>query len=58
MTAVFHPSRSGAPVGLVVKIVLADGTETLHRQQAGAPRRELATPMKTRLALALTARSL
>ena len=38
VTAVFHPSRSGAPVGLVVKIVLADGTETLHRQQAGAPR--------------------
>jgi hypothetical protein len=38
VTAVFHPSRSGAPVGLTVKIVLADGTEILQRQQSGAPR--------------------
>ena len=38
VTAVFHPSRSGAPVGLTVKIVLADGKEILQRQQSGAPR--------------------
>ena len=38
VTAVFHPSRSGAPVGLTVKIVLPDGKEILQRQQAGAPR--------------------
>lgn len=38
VTAVIHPSRSGAPVGLVVKIILADGKEILQRQQAGAPR--------------------
>jgi hypothetical protein len=39
VTAVFHPSRSGAPVGLTVKIVLADGKEILQRQQAGAQTR-------------------
>ena len=38
VTAVFHPSRSGAPVGLTVKIVLPDGKEILQRQQSGAPR--------------------
>ena len=38
VTAVFHPSRSGAPVGLTVKIVLPDGKEILQRQQAGAAR--------------------
>ncbi len=38
VTAVLHPSRSGAPVGLIVKITRADGKEILHRQQAGAPR--------------------
>ncbi|MDA1097035.1 MAG: DUF6152 family protein [Chloroflexi bacterium] len=38
VTAVFHPSRSGAPIGLIVEIVLADGKEILQRQQAGAPR--------------------
>lgn len=37
VTAVIHPSRSGAPVGLTVKIVLPGGKETLQRQQAGAP---------------------
>jgi hypothetical protein len=37
VTAVFHPSRSGAPVGLIVKIILPDGKEILQRQQAGAP---------------------
>ena len=37
VTAVIHPSRSGAPVGLTVKIILADGKEILQRQQAGAP---------------------
>ena len=40
VTAVFHPSRSGAPVGLTVKIVLPDGKEILQRQQAGAPRNQ------------------
>jgi hypothetical protein len=40
VTAVFHPSRSGAPVGLIVKIVLPDGKEILQRQQAGAPPNE------------------
>jgi hypothetical protein len=38
ITAVIHPSRSGAPIGLTVRIVLADGKEILQRQQAGAPR--------------------
>ena len=38
VTAVFHPSRSGAPIGLTVKFILADGKEILQRQQAGAPR--------------------
>ena len=37
VTAVIHPSRSGAPVGLTVKVILADGKEILQRQQAGAP---------------------
>jgi hypothetical protein len=37
VTVVFHPSRSGAPVGLTVKVVLDDGKEILQRQQAGAP---------------------
>lgn len=37
VTAVFHPSRSGAPVGLTVKIILSEGKEILQRQQAGAP---------------------
>jgi hypothetical protein len=37
VTAVIHPSRSGAPVGLIVKIILANGKEILQRQQAGAP---------------------
>ena len=40
VTAVFHPSRSGAPVGLIVKIILPDGKEILQRQQAGAPPNE------------------
>ena len=40
VTAVFHPSRSGANVGLTVKIILPDGKEILQRNQAGAPRRE------------------
>lgn len=38
VTAVFHPSRSGASVGLTVRIILPDGKEILQRQQAGAPR--------------------
>ena len=38
VTAVLHPSRAGAPIGLIVKVVLADGREILNRQQAGAPR--------------------
>lgn len=37
VTAVIHPSRSGAPVGLTVKVILADGKEILQRQQAGPP---------------------
>lgn len=40
VTAVFHPSRSGAPVGLTVKIILPDGKEILQRTQAGAPARD------------------
>jgi hypothetical protein len=40
VTAVFHPLRSGAPVGLIVKIILPDGKEILNRQQAGAPPNE------------------
>jgi hypothetical protein len=40
ITAVIHPSRTGAPVGLTVKIILADGREILQRNQAGAPRQE------------------
>ena len=39
ITAVIHPSRAGAPVGLIVKIILPDGKEILQRQQAGAPQR-------------------
>jgi hypothetical protein len=38
VTAVIHPSRAGAPVGLIVKVILPDGKEILQRQQAGAPR--------------------
>ena len=38
ITAVYHPSRSGAPVGLTVRVILPDGKEILQRQQAGAPR--------------------
>ena len=40
VTAVIHPSRSGAPIGLMVKIILPDGKEILQRQQAGAPSNE------------------
>ena len=31
VTVVASPSRAGNPVGLVVHVVLADGTEILHR---------------------------
>ena len=37
VTAIAYPSSSGAPVGLTFKIIRADGTELLHRNQAGAP---------------------
>lgn len=37
VTAVAYPSRGGGPVGLTFKIIRADGTELLHRDQAGAP---------------------
>ena len=37
VTAIAYPSRGGAPVGLTFKIIRADGTEVLHRNQAGAP---------------------
>ena len=37
VTAIAYPSRGGAPVGLTFKITRADGTELLHRDQAGAP---------------------
>ena len=37
IAVVFHPSRAGAPIGLTVKVILADGSEILQRQQAGAP---------------------
>jgi hypothetical protein len=40
VTVVIHPSRTGAPVGVVVKVILADGTEIFHRNQAGAPNQE------------------
>jgi hypothetical protein len=39
VTAVIYPSRSGAAVGLMYKIILADGKEILQRNQAGAPQR-------------------
>jgi hypothetical protein len=35
VTVVITRSRSGAPVGLVVKVILADGKEILHRDQPG-----------------------
>jgi hypothetical protein len=35
VTIVLTRSRSGAPVGLVVKVILADGKEILHRDQPG-----------------------
>ena len=37
VTAIAYPSRGGAPVGLTFKIIREDGTELLHRDQAGAP---------------------
>ena len=37
VTAIAYPSRGGAHVGLTFKIIRADGTELLHRDQAGAP---------------------
>ncbi len=37
VTAIAYPSRGGGPVGLTFKIIRADGTELLHRDQAGAP---------------------
>lgn len=37
ITVLMHPSRSGASVGLMYKVVLADGTELFQRNQAGAP---------------------
>ena len=37
VSVVLYPSRSGAPVGLMYKIILADGKEILQRNQAGAP---------------------
>ncbi len=40
VTIVIHPSRAKAPVGLTVKVILADGKEILQRNQAGAPPRE------------------
>ena len=40
VTVVAHPSRAGAPVALIVKVILPNGKETLHRDQAGAPARE------------------
>ena len=37
VTVVAHPSRGGAEVALIRKVVLSDGKETLQRDQAGAP---------------------
>jgi hypothetical protein len=39
VTVIVYPSRSGAPVGLMYKVILADGKEILQRNQAGAPQR-------------------
>ena len=33
ITAVVNPSRQGAPVGIVVKVILADGTEIMSRER-------------------------
>ncbi len=32
ITAIVHPARNGAPVSIVVKIILADGTEIMCRE--------------------------
>ncbi len=32
ITAIVHPARNGAPTSIVVKIVLADGTEMMCRE--------------------------
>ena len=39
VTVVGHPSKSGAPVGLTVDVILADGSKILQRRQAGTPPR-------------------
>ena len=33
ITAVVNPSRHGVPVGIVVKVILADGTEIMSRER-------------------------
>ena len=35
ITAIVHPSASGAPVGIVVTIILEDGTEIMSRGDGG-----------------------
>ncbi len=32
ITAIVHPARNGAPLSIVVKIILADGTEIMCRE--------------------------
>ena len=33
ITALVNPSRQGAPVGIVVKVILEDGTEIMSRER-------------------------
>ena len=33
ITAMVNPSRQGAPVGIVLKVILADGTEIMSRER-------------------------
>ena len=37
VTAVLNPAANGAPLGIIVKVILADGKEIMSRERGGNP---------------------